>query len=105
MSDLESRIKELTEKRSMTQLDQVALVQCRNKYNSLKDVRGYRIKFLFLTNDASNLRKNQRVQGAILPNGLQFDYKNDILDFASLANSVLRDISCGPHAEKLEKFM
>ena len=105
ISALESRIQELTEKRSMTQVDREDLDKCRIRYNSLKDIRGYRIKFLFLTGDASNLRKNQRVQGVMLPDGLQFDYRNDILDFASLTNSVLRDISCGSDAEKLEKFM
>ena len=105
LSILERRIQELTDQKQLTQADRDALDKCRGKYNTTKDIRGYRIKFLFLTNDTSNLRKNQRVQGAIVPNGLQFDYKNDILDFASLINSVLRDISCGPQAEKLEKFM
>ena len=102
---LEHRIQELTEKKPMTQLDRDALDQCRIKYNSQKDIRGYRIKFLFLTSDAGNLRKNQRVQGAVLPDGLQFDQRNDILDFASLINTVLRNVSCGPNAEKLKQFM
>ena len=105
ISALGRRIQELTEKKPITQADQDALEQCRIRYNSLKDIRGYRIKFLFLTGDASNLRKNQRVQEAALPDGLQFDPSNDILDFASLSNCVLRDISCGPNAERLEKFM
>lgn len=104
-SFLESRIQELAEKKPMTQADREDLDICRIRCNALKDIRGYRIKFLFLTGDASNLRKNQRVQGAILPDGLQFDHRNDILDFASLINIVLRDVSCGPNAEKLEKFM
>lgn len=118
LSALERRIRELTDKKLLTQrdrntvdknpftqLDQDTLDRCRVRYNSLKDIRGYRIKFLFLTSDASNLRKNQRVQGAVLPDELRFDPKNDILDFTSLTNSVLRDVSCGPNAEKLEKFM
>ena len=105
ISVLERRIQELTEKKLTTQVDRDALDQCRIRYNSLKDVRGYRIKFLFLTSDASNLRKNQRIQGAELPDGLQFEPITDILDFAFLINSVLRDVSCGPNAEKLEKFM
>jgi len=105
LSSLEKRIQELTDKKSLTQVERDALDKCRVRYNSLKDIRGYRIKFLFLTSDVSKLRKNQRVQGAVLPDELFFEPKNDILDFTSLTNSVLRDVSCGPDAEKLERFM
>ena len=105
LSSLEKRIQELTDKKLLTQVERDALNKCRVKYTSLKDIRGYRIKFLFLTSDVSNLRKNQRVQGAVLPDELLFEPKNDILDFTSLTNSVLRDVSCGPDAEKLERFM
>lgn len=73
------------------------------RLKNYKDLNNYRYKFLYLGIDASNLRRN--ICSKELPDEVIFDPQEDILDFSSLSNKVLRDFVYSPKKELLSIFI
>lgn len=73
--------------------------------NKRKDLNGYRVIFLFLTIDASKVRKNNSIKCQSLYSGIIFDPSSDIIDFEVLSNRVLRNIINSDKETALRNFM
>lgn len=79
--------------------------KCEKYIAKTKDLRGYRVIILFLTVDASNIRKNPRVSESCACEDVVFDQETDILDFASLANRVAKHCIFTETENRLRLFM
>lgn len=104
-NDLLIRKKEL-EKASKTDMVKKALLnQCSLELSKTKDLLGYRVVFLFLTIDASRIKKNHKIENISLVEDISFDPNVDIIDFKDLSNRVLRNVLNSDKETALRNFM
>lgn len=72
--------------------------------NKIPDLTGYQLRFLFLTTDASSVRKSAEHIEEI-PYGIQFDPELGIMDFTTLARFVQGNCMRMEQMGKLERFI
>lgn len=102
---LEKQIKDLEIESKTNKLKKEQLQLCTNEFDRLKDIRNHRIKFLFLTLDASKLRKNKKIQDLTTSQYLIFDPNKDIIDYSTLSNKVLNQAAFSEKESELLSFM
>lgn len=97
-NELEKDIKPNTVKKEL-------LNQCSLELNRMKDLSGYKVLFLFLTADASKVKKSNSIKCQTRKEGLIFDQNSGIIDFSDLSNHVLRNVLKSDREEALRTFM
>ena len=96
------KIKRLEQKSS--RIDEQKLAGLRSQLSMLPDLTGYEVRFLFLTTDASGVRKSAASMGQ-RPAGIQFDPGSGIMDFTTLTRFVQGNCMRVEQLGKLERFI
>lgn len=84
--------------------DEKELEMRRSQLDSLPDLTGYRLRFLFLTTDAVGIRKSTN-RNWELPSGIHFDPKSDVMDFVTLGSFVHENCLNSELRKDLEEFI
>lgn len=103
--DLIDRKKQLEKESKSDPLKRELLTKCSMEINKRKDLSGYRVIFLFLTIDASKVRKSNSIKRLSPCENILFNPDSDIIDFKDLSNRVLRNIITSDKEIALRKFM